>query len=65
MTDANDPQTAMQAIHKQVGEWFDAFVGSPQYQQLAPVQPDKAPGIVRLFTSHTSSPESHGCNAQN
>ena len=53
MTDANDPQTAMQAIHRQVGEWFDAFVGSPQYQQLAPVQQDKAPGIVRFFTEYS------------
>lgn len=53
MTDDYDPQAQMQAIHKQVGGWFDAFVGSSQYDRLSEVERDKAPGIVRLFTEYS------------
>jgi SEC-C motif len=53
MTDEYDPQTEMQAIHKQVGGWFDAFVGSPDYQRLTEIQKDKAPGIIRFFTEYS------------
>ncbi len=53
MTDEHDPQTEMQAIHKQVGGWFDAFVGGPQYQGLTEIQKDKAPGIVRFFAEYS------------
>ena len=50
MMDEYDPQAEMEAIHKQVGGWFDAFVGGPQYQPLTEIQRAKAPGIVRFFT---------------
>jgi hypothetical protein len=40
-------------IHKQVGGWFDEFVGSPQYQPLTEIQRDKAPGIVRFFAEYS------------
>jgi hypothetical protein len=50
MADEYDAQTEMVAIHKRVGEWFEAFVGSPQYEPLTEVQRDRAPGIVRFFT---------------
>jgi hypothetical protein len=53
MTDEYDPQTEMQAIHKQVGGWFDAFVGSPEYQRLTEIQKDKAPGIIRFFAEYS------------
>src|SRR5271166_243663 len=53
MTDEYDPQVHMQAIHKQVGAWFDLFVGSPQYERLSEIDRDKAPGIVRFFTEYT------------
>jgi SEC-C motif-containing protein len=49
MTDEYDPQAQMQAIDKQVGAWFDAFVSSSQYQRLSEIERDKAPGIVRFF----------------
>jgi len=50
MMDEYDPQAEMEASHKQVGGWFDAFVGGPQYQPLTEIQRAKAPGIVRFFT---------------
>ena len=53
MTDEYDPQMEMQAIHKQVCGWFDAFVGSPEYQRLTEIQKDQAPGIVRFFTEYS------------
>ena len=53
MTDEYDAQAEMRAIHKQVGGWFDAFVGSPQYERLTEVQKDKAPGIVRFFAEYS------------
>jgi len=53
MTDEYDAQTEMQAIHKQVGGCFDAFVGSPQYQPLTEIEKDKAPGIVRFFAEYS------------
>jgi hypothetical protein len=53
MADEYDAQAEMRAIHKQVGGWFDAFVGSPQYKRLTEVQKDKAPGIVRFFTEYS------------
>ena len=43
----------MAAIHKQVGGWFEGFVGTPPYQALSVVQKDKAPGIVRFFAEHS------------
>jgi hypothetical protein len=48
-----DPQAEMEVIHKQVGGWFDEFVGTPRYQALTEVQKDKAPGIVRFFTEYS------------
>jgi SEC-C motif len=53
MTDEYDPHVQMQAIHKQVGGWFDAFLSSSQYQRLSEMERDKAPGIVRFFTEHS------------
>jgi hypothetical protein len=53
MTDEHDPQTEMQAIHRQVGGWFDAFVGSPEHRRLTEIQKDKAPGVVRFFTEYS------------
>jgi len=53
MTHEYDPQAEMQAIHKLVGGWFDAFVGSPQYQRLTETEGDKAPGIVRYFAEYS------------
>jgi hypothetical protein len=51
--DQYDPQAEMAAIHKQVGGWFEGFVGTPPYQALSVVQKDKAPGIVRFFAEHS------------
>jgi len=48
-----DAESEMRVIHKQVGEWFDAFVGSPHYQPLAETQKDKAPGVVRFFAEYS------------
>ncbi len=51
MTDEQDPQVQqMEAIHKQVGGWFDAFLSGSQYQRLSQTEKDKAPDIVRFFT---------------
>ncbi len=55
MADDSDFQTEMQAIHQQVGRWFDAFVGSPQYQPLTEIQREKAPGIIRFFAEYSFS----------
>lgn len=46
------PQVEMEAIHKQVGGWFEEFVGSTQYEPLNETQRDKAPGIVRFFAEY-------------
>ncbi len=51
--DDNDPQTQMQAIHQQVGGWFDAFVASPQYEALSAIQKEKAQGVIRFFTEYS------------
>lgn len=42
----------LEAIHKQVGEWFDDFIKSPQYEPLTEIQRDKAAGIVRFFAEY-------------
>jgi len=47
-----DPELEMEAIHKQVGGWFDEFVGSPQYLPLTEIQRDKSPDIVRFFAEY-------------
>jgi len=47
-----DPELELEAIHKQVGGWFDDFVGSPQYQPFTEIQRDKAPAIVRFFAEY-------------
>jgi uncharacterized short protein YbdD (DUF466 family) len=44
-----DSDQELEAIHKQVGGWFDEFVGSPCYDPLTEAQRDKAPDIVRFF----------------
>jgi len=53
MTDEDDPQAQVQTIHKQVGGWFEAFTGSPQYERLSEIERDKAPGIVRFFAEYS------------
>jgi hypothetical protein len=53
MTDEYDPQTEMEAIHKRVGGWFEAFVRDPRYDRLKEVQKDNAPDVVRLFTEYS------------
>ena len=53
MTDEDDPQAQVQTIHKQVGGWFEAFTGSPQYERLSEIEKDKAPGIVRFFAEYS------------
>ncbi len=50
MTDEYDH---IQAIHKQIGGWFDAFVSSPQYDRLSEIERHKAPGIVRFYTEYS------------
>ena len=48
-----DPEDReLEAIHKQVGGWFDIFINSPQYELLTEAQKDKAPDIVRFFTEY-------------
>lgn len=53
MTDEYDPPTQMQDIHRRVGGWFDAFVGSARYQRLSETERDKASGVVRFFTEYS------------
>ena len=53
MTNQYDPEAEMQAIHKRVGEWFEAFVASPEYQRLTDVQKDEASGVVQFFTEYS------------
>ena len=43
----------LEAIHEQVGGWFDGFVNSPQYEPLTETQKNKAPGIVRCFAEYS------------
>ena len=43
----------LEAIHEQVGGWFDGFVNSPQYDPLTETQKNKAPGIVRCFAEYS------------
>jgi hypothetical protein len=49
MTDEYDPQAQMQAIDKQVGAWFDAFVSSSQYQRLSESRPYIGSALLKLF----------------
>jgi uncharacterized protein YchJ len=53
MTDEYDPQAHMQAIQQQVGEWFDAFVGSPEHERLSETEKGNAPGIVQVFSDYS------------
>jgi uncharacterized protein YchJ len=43
----------MEAIHQQVGGWFDGFIKSTQYDLLTETQKDKAPDIVRCFAEYS------------
>jgi hypothetical protein len=43
----------LEAIHEQVGGWFDGFVNSPQYELLPETQKNKAPDIVRCFAEYS------------
>ena len=52
MSEEYDPEQEMEAIDKQVGGWFDEFVGSPQYQGLTETQKEQAPDVVRCFADH-------------
>jgi hypothetical protein len=51
MTYESEPQVQMQAIHKQVDGWFEAFLGSPQYQRIPEAERDRAHPIVRILPS--------------
>ena len=42
----------LEAIHKQVGAWFDVFINSPQFELLTERQKNMAPDIVRFFTEY-------------
>ena len=48
----------LEAIHKQVGAWFDVFINSPQFELLTEGQKNKAPDIVRFFTEYGFAYES-------
>ena len=52
MSEEYDPEQEMEAIDKQVGGWFDEFVGSPQYQGLTETQKEQAPDVVHCFADH-------------
>ena len=52
-----DGEQALEAIHKQVGGWFDDFIKSPQYEPLTEVQRNEAPGIVVLLRSACVAPK--------
>jgi len=43
----------LEAIHEQVGGWFDGFINSPQYECLTATQKNKASGIVRCFAEYS------------
>jgi hypothetical protein len=43
----------MEAIHQQVGGWFDEFIKSPQYERLTETQRNEAPEVIRLFVEYS------------
>lgn len=54
----------LEAIHKQVGAWFDVFINSPQFELLTEGQKNKAPDIVRFFPN-TVLPMNRVCKGDN
>ncbi len=42
-----------EAVHQQVGGWFDEFIKSAQYETLTEIQRNEAPGIVRFVTEYS------------
>ncbi len=43
----------LDAIHKQVGEWFDCFVKSSQFEALTETQRNEASEIIRFFAEYS------------
>ncbi len=47
------PERDLEAIHRQVGRWFDGFIHSPQYEPLTETQRNDAPDVIRFFTEYS------------
>ena len=52
MSEEYDDQE-LEAIHQQVGGWFDEFIKSPQYERLTETQRNKASEVIRLFVEYS------------